>query len=178
MFGKRPDWVRAKTPFDGKRYGLACGWEGDGEAFSYDEDRVILKFANEPTVHSQVYGFIRLPQFVVYNQSNAQKLQFQRSRRFFPQKFEIRSGEQSIGQITQHYVVGTGYEISFTNQIKWNLSLPLFTNVFFGSSSEGGRLLFWYNHHRLWEVVVDPAHNSISLIASLAFLHRERLRHG
>jgi hypothetical protein len=178
MFEKRPDWARAGRPFDGKRYGLNCTWEGDGEAFSYDEDRVILEFKNRPTVRSQVYGIIRLPEFVVGNSNNSEEWRIQRSRRLPPQIFEIKTGDQCIGQIIQRGLFCTRYEINLANGIKWNLSLPLFTNGFFGSSSDGGRLLFWFNNHRLWQAVVDPDHVSIPLIASLAFLHRERLRQG
>lgn len=178
MFEKRPDWARARKAFDGKRYGLACSWEGDGEAFSYDEDRLTLKFKNEPTVRSQVYGLIGLPQFVVYNQNNSEELRFQRSQRFPRQTFDIKAGEQCIGQIIKRSPFSTRYEINLTNGIKWDLSLPLFTVGFFGSSSNGGRLLFWLKSHRLWQLVIDPEHDSISIIGSLAFIHRERLRYG
>jgi hypothetical protein len=130
MFEKRPDWVRSKIPFDGKRYGLACTWEGEGEVFSYDENRVILKFFNEGYVTSQVYGIVRLPDFVVNNQNNMEGMRFRRNQRLFRQRFEIRSGTHSIGEIIQQNPICTRYEINFANGIKWNLSLPLFTIIF------------------------------------------------
>jgi hypothetical protein len=175
---KRPEWAQARTAFDGKRYALACTWEGDGEIFSYDENRVIFKCRNKPSVKSQVYGFIKLPEFIVNREDNSEELRFQRTRRFLRTIFDIRTTEGSAGQIVQRNPICTGYEITLANGTKWNLSLPLFTIGFFGSSSNGGRLLFWLKSHRLWQAVVDTEHDSALLIASLAFIHRERLRHG
>jgi hypothetical protein len=141
MFEKRPDWARAKTAFDGKRYGIKSNWEGDGEVFSYDENRIVLKCRNEPSVSSQLYGFIHLPEFIVCNQNNSEEFRFRRCQRFLQPKFEIWTAGGCAGQIIQRNPICTNYELSLTDGTKWKLSLPLFTIGFFGSSSNGGRFV-------------------------------------
>jgi len=175
MFTKRPAWAKAKTAFEGKRYGISCSWHGDGEVFSYDENRIALKFRNEPAPSCMMYGFFRLPEFVVY-QDNSEALRFQRTRRFFRQVFEIRAAGNHVGEVRRNPIYRS-YELNLANGTKWNMFLPLFTIGFFGCSSDGGKLLFWLKSHRIWQLVVDPEHDSTLLIASIAFIHREYLRH-
>ncbi len=174
---KRPDWAKTKVPFEGKRYGISCSWHGEGEVFSFDENRVALKFRNEPTPKFMMYGLIQLPEFVVFNRDNLEQFRFRRTRRCYRQVFDIRSGENHVGVVIQQNPVRRSYELDLGNGKKWNLLLPLFTIGFYGFSSDGGRLLFWLKSHRLWQMVLDPEHDSNLLIASLSFIHREYLRH-
>lgn len=177
MFAKRPAWARGTTTFEGKRYGTAASWYGEGEVFSYDENRVVFKFRNESTPTHMMYGWTWLPTFFVSGADNAETFSFQRTRRFPRQVFEIRIGDNQVGEVIQTHLTYTGYEINLSNSKKWKLRLPLFTVGFFGVSLDGGRLLFWLKSHRHWQMVVDPEHDSNLLTASIAFIHREYLRH-
>lgn len=177
MFTKRPTWASSRTTFEGRRYGISCSWNGAGEVFSYDENRVALKFRNDPVPTRMMYGLIRLPEFVVLNQDDLEVWRFRRTRRFLRQVFDICAGGNRVGEVIRLNAICRSYELYFANGKKWDLSLPLFTIGFFGTSSDGGRLLFWLKSHRLWQLVVDPKHDSTLLIASLAFIHREYLRH-
>lgn len=177
MITKRPAWARGTKAFEGKRYGISCGWHGDGEVFSFDENRVVLKFCNEPTPRRMMYGLMCLPEFVVFNQDNLEQLRIRRTRRFFRQVFEIRDSANIVGEVIRRNPVCRSYELNLANGTKWNFSLPLFTTGFFGDSSSGGRLLFWVKSHKDWQIVVDTEHDSTLLIAAIAFIHREYLRH-
>ena len=177
MFAKRPVWARAGTAFEGKRYGTASSWYGDGEVFSYDENRVVCKFRNEPTPSHMMYGLIQLPAFVVFKQDSSEELRFRRTRRFPRQVFEIWVTGNHVGEVVQLNSINRCYELNLASGINWSLSLPLFTAGFFGFSSDGGRLLFWLKSHRVWQVVVDRQHDSTLLTACIAFVHREYLRH-
>jgi hypothetical protein len=178
MFPTRPTWARTRTAFEGNRYSIACDWRGDGEVFSYDENRVLLRFRNEPTPKTLMYGWIRLPEFVVFSENGSEALRFRRTRRLPRQLFPILTAGNQVGQLVQTSPFYTSYELDLANGTKWKLRLPLFTIGFFGTSSDGGRLLFWLKSHRLWHLVVEPKYDSTVLLASLAFIHREYLRHG
>jgi hypothetical protein len=178
MFARRPIWARASKAFEGRRYGIACNWYGDGEVFSYDEKCVVLTFRNEPAANHVTYGWIRLPEVVVFKQDKSEAFRFRRTRRLPRQVFEIRAAGNQVGGVVQRNTVYTSYELDLANDVTWSLSLPLFTIGFFGSSSHGGRLLFWLKSHWHWQLVVDTEHDSTLLLASLAFIHREYLRHG
>lgn len=38
-------------------------------------------------------------------------------------------------------------------------------------------MLFWLESHRVWNLLIEHGHDSELLLAAMAFLHRERLRH-
>lgn len=178
MFARRPDWAGSGEAFEGKRYGVACGYHGEGEVFSFDEQRVMLKFANDPTPRRVSYGWIWLPAFVVSGVDGAELLRVKRSQRIPRQKFEMKVGDVKVGEIVQRNPVYTSYDLNLQGGSSWRLALPLFTIGFFGTSSNGGRLLFWRQSHWQWLVVLDPEHDSPFLMPALAFIHREYLRHG
>lgn len=177
MFASRPIWAKNGKAFEGKRYGITSTWYGEGEVFSYDENRTVLKFRNERTPDSELYGLIWLPKFLVLNNEGVEMLQFQRVRRLIRSEFEIRDTGNRVGTVVQRNLFCTGYELRLLNGEVWDFRLPLFATGFFGSSAAGGKLLFWLKSHRQWQLVICSGHDSEQLLASLAFLHRERLRH-
>ncbi len=53
-----------------------------------------------------------------------------------------------------------------------------FTLWFHGTTKTGGRVRVLRWHHRVWLVRLDSSIDTFHLVAAIAFIHRERLRHG
>ena len=89
MFAKRPEWAKAKRAFAGKRYCIDCTYYGEGEVFSFDEQRIALRFHNEPSVRHYSYGWVWLPEFVVADSDGRELVRISRKKRFPRPLFEL-----------------------------------------------------------------------------------------
>ena len=165
-------------PADYKDYRLESSWEGNGQIYD-GEHKPLWRYKSVGRASdSSVYGFFRLPPFVVEDLEGHELLVFKRIKRFPFAVYEVKEGNQLVGTIRQRTFLFTSYLLEFENGFRCTFSMPLFTVWFKGTSETGGRILIRLWQHRIWFVRLDSTINSFHLIAAIAFLHRERLRHG
>jgi len=70
------------------------------------------------------------------------------------------------------------YLLEFENGLPCTFFMPSFSVWFHGTTETGGRIWVLRWHHRVWLVRLDSSIDTFHLVAAIAFIHRERLRHG
>lgn len=166
-------------PGDFKDYCFTSSWEGDG-LISDRENKPLWRYksAGGNKFRSSVYGFFRLPAFVVQDMEGVELLSFKRTKRFPLSVFEVREGNRLVGTIRQQSFLFTKYLLGFESGLRCTFRMPLFTILFRGTTETGGQILVRLWQHRVWLVRLDASIDSFHLVAAIAFMHRERLRHG
>jgi hypothetical protein len=179
MFARIPDWARKDEELKGNHDGTACSDFGEGEIWSLSEERPILKFGNDSPTKWLMYGWTWLSDFLVSKTDGLELLRFVRVRRWPRQKFDMFSNGEKFGEISQLNPLYTRYKAELRNGTIWEFVLPLFLSAwYFGTSSDGGRIVVRCFTHYNWGTLIDTQHDSPFLLAILGFLHREHLRHG
>jgi hypothetical protein len=160
-------------------YCFHSSWDGDGQ-ISDEENKPLWRYKSigGNPFHSSVYGFFRLPVFVVQDLEGHELLAFKRIKRFPLSVFEVKEGNRLVGRIRQRSFLFTKYILEFETGLRCTFHMPFFTVWFRGVSETGGHILVRLRQHRAWLVRLDSNINSLYLVAALAFIHRERLRHG
>jgi hypothetical protein len=161
-------------------YYCSCSsWEGNGQILD-KENNPLWQYnsVGGNRFHSSVYGFFRLPVFVVQDLEGHEVLSFRRTKRFPLSVFEVKEGNRLIGTIRQRSLLFTKYRLEFEGGLRCTFRMPLFTIWFKGTVETGGQFLVQLWQHRVWLVRIDSNINSFPLVAAIAFMHRERLRHG
>lgn len=159
-------------------YGTSSSYFGDGEIYSFEEERVVWRFGNEPNVARYSYGIWRLPDFIIRGLDGGELLRIRRSRRFPWARFHLLVNGNPIGQIRSCGVLFTRYRLSVGDSPDWKFHLPHFTVNFRGICESGDTLRIKRIDHWNWYVGIQHGAASLPLLATIAFLHRERLRHG
>lgn len=168
--------VKETAPFS--EYGTSSSYFGDGEIYSFEEERVVWRFGNEPNVARCSYGIWRLPDFVIRGLDGGELLRIRRCRRFPWARFDLLVNGNPIGQIRSCGVLFTRYRLSVGDSPDWKFHLPHFTVNFRGICESGDTLRIERVGHWNWYVGIQHGAASLPLLATIAFLHRERLRHG
>jgi hypothetical protein len=171
---------KSKSQNDSKAYRFDSSWEGDGQIFD-EENKPLWQYKSigGNPFRSQVYGFVRLPPFVIQNLEGRELLAFRRIARFPFSIFEIKEGSRVIGMIRKKSLlsfVSTKYSLEFESGLRCTFYMPRFTVWFLGMTETSGRFLVQLFAHRVWMVGVDRTIDSFHLVAAIAFIHRERLR--
>jgi hypothetical protein len=115
---------------------------------------------------------------VVEDLESRELLAFKRVMRFPFAVFEAKEGDHLIGTIRQRSFLFTKYLLEFESGLRCTFRMPLFTVRFQGSSESGGRFFVRLWQHRIWFVRLDSSINIFHLVATIAFIHRDRLRQG
>ena len=165
-------------PGDHKDYRFDSSWEGDGQ-ISDAVNKPLWRYKSVGRKsHSSLYGFFRLPVFVVQDLEGRELLAFTRTKRFPFAVYEVKEGDRLVGTIRQRAFLFNEYLLEFESGLRCTFRMPLFTVWFKGTSETGGRILVRLWQHRIWFVRLDSSINNFHLVAAIAFIHRERLRHG
>jgi len=163
---------------DYKDYRFDSSWEGDGQIYD-GENKPLWRYKSlGRKSNSSFYGLLWLPIFVIQDLNGHELLSFKRIKRFPFAVFEIKAGDRLIGTIRQRAFLFTNYLLEFESGLRCTFSMPLFTVWFRGTTETGGRILVRLWQHRIWLVRLDSKINDFYLVAAIAFIHRERLRHG
>ena len=173
---------KAKDEF--KVYRFDSSWEGDGQVFDHREDKPLCRYKSlggNPFRRSS-YGFFRLPPFVVQDLEGRELVAFNRVARFPFSVFEVTEGSRVIGMVHQRSLymslLSTKYLLAFESGLRCTFCMPRLTVCFLGKTESGGQILVESRAHRVWMVGIDRSIDSLPLVAAIAFIHRERLRHG
>lgn len=164
---------------DCKEYCFDSCWEGDGQILD-GENKPLWRYKSVGgnRFRCQVYGFLRLPPFVVQDLEGRDLLAFKRIKRFPFSAFAIAEGDRVVGTILQQSFLSTRYFLELESGLRCTFHMPFLTVWFHGLTETDGRILVRLRGHRVWLVQIDSSINGFHLVAAIAFLHRERLRHG
>ena len=167
------------SPDDCKDYRLDSSWEGDGQILD-GANKLLWRYKSVGgnIFRSSVYGFLCLPPFVVQDLEGRELLVFKRIRRFPLSVFEVKEGNHVVGTIRKQSLLFTKYLLEFESGLRCTFYMPRFAVWFHGITETGGRVLVRLWHHRVWYVRLDSSIDSFHLVAAIALIHRERLRHG
>ena len=173
------DEPAATQPDEYNDYCFNSSWEGDGQ-ISDGENKPLWRYESVGGnwFRSSVYGFFYLPVFVVQDLKGRELLTFKRIKRFPFSVFEVTEGNRLVGTIRQRSFLFTKYSLEFENGLRCTFRMPLFTVWFGGTTETGEQILVRMWHHRVWFLRLDSSINNFHLVAAIAFIHRERLRHG
>ena len=81
-----------------------------------------------------------------------------------------------VSTIRQRSIFLNKYTMDFADGRRWTFQMPLFTVVFGGVSGSGALVRVRLETHNVWYVLIDSGVDTLHLVSSLAFIHRERLR--
>ncbi len=155
-------------------YCFHCTWSGNGEIYN-SAGEILWRFRTGPEHFRTTYGLFRLPDFVVYDAAERELFRIRRERRL-PSRFVMLEDGRRVCTISQRSIFLNKYALNFADGSRWAFHMPLFTVVFGGVSGRGALVRVRLETHNVWYVSVDPGHDSLHLVSSLAFIHRERLR--
>ena len=156
-------------------YCFHCTGSGNGEIYD-SAGKILWRFRTGPEKHfSSTYGLFQLPDFVVYDTAERELLRIRRERRL-PSQFVMLENGLPVCTISQRSIFLNKYALDFADGSRWTFHMPLFTVFFSGVSGSGASVRVGLDSHNVWSVLVDPGHDSLHLVFSLAFIHRERLR--
>lgn len=118
-------------------------------------------------------NIIRKPDFVVLDTDNQEVLRIARKIRF-PARFNIVQGGRTVGEIARRSVLRNKYSIEYEGGPAWLFKMTLFSVRFPGISCEGSRVWVVVGpSKKQWNVLIERRADSVKLVGSLAFLHRE-----
>jgi hypothetical protein len=141
----------------------------------YDRQGVIVwKYETDPPRPSHsLLNIIRKPDFVLLDPSGKEVLRIVRKMRF-PARFSIVQDGREVGRIARRSVLRNKYSIEYEGGSAWLFRMTLFSVRFPGVSKEGNRVWILVGpSKKQWNVLVERQADSVKLVGSLAFLHRE-----
>jgi hypothetical protein len=167
---------RERQPGEGIPYGFQCNHDGNGTIYKLDANP-----DGEVLWHVKTLGssrFLRVPDFGVYEIDGRERFRIHLEHRLPKARFVMVENGRTIGTIQQRTFLFTKYTLDFVNGPKWTVRIPLFTVCFRAESNVGAKVKIRLLQHPTWLVLIDDNADSPELVAALAFLHRERRRHG
>jgi len=166
---------RTVQPIEAGKYCFRCRYEGNGEIYNSNGE-VIWRFK---TLHKRPhypYGFFRLPDFVVYDKTDKEVFRIKLECKLALSQFVMLENGLAICTINQRSILRNKFTLNFANGQKWIFRMPLFTARFGGLSETGEKIRVGVRTHNIWYVSIDASADNPQLVATLAFIHRERLR--
>jgi len=167
--------IKADQPLEGGKYCFKCSYEGNGEIHNSNGELVW----RTKTLHTRPhypYGFFRLPDFVVYDETDKELSRIKLERKWPLAQFMMVENGLPICTIRQQSILLNKYSLDFANGQRWVFRMPLFTVIFGGLSKTGEKVRVRLWSHNIWVVLMDTSVDNPQLVAALAFIHRERLR--
>ena len=132
-------------------------------------------FRTGPEHFYSTYGLFHLPDFVVYDTAGRELLRIRRERRL-PSQFVVLEDGRPVSTIRQRSIFLNKYTMDFADGSRWMFHMPLYTVFFGGVSGSGASVRVLLETHNVWYVLIDSGVDTLHLVSSLAFIHRERLR--
>jgi len=164
-------------PSERGKYCFKCSYQGNGEIYDSNGEIVWrIKTLHFRKFFQYPYGFLRLPDFVVYDKADVELLRVKRERKWPLAQFVMVGSGVPICTIRQRSVLLNKYTLDFVNGQQWMFRMPLFTVNFGGWSKTGETIHVRLWSHNVWYVLIKAQVDSPQLAAALAFIHRERLR--
>lgn len=155
-------------------YCFHCTWSGNGEIYD-SAGKILWSFRTGPEHFYTTYGLFHLPDFVVYDTAGRELLRIRRERRL-PSQFVMLEDGRPVSTIRQRSIFLNKYTMDFADGPSWTFQMPLYTVFFSGVSGSGASVWVRLETHNVWYVLIDSGVDTLHLVSSLAFIHRERLR--
>ena len=160
-------------------YAILCSDDGDGEVYNRSEE-VKWRFSTDKGYKCYLLSYFAFPTlFRFFDSMQRQLLTIRCEHRYPYAVFTILEDEHRIGTIYQKSLLLNTYDIVLErNSTRWRFHMPLYTVYFSGSSDTSEAFYVRMRYHEQWYVKISPANDSIPLMASIAFIHRERMQFG
>lgn len=177
------DFINSRVPpvtkpapsVEAGKYCFQCNYEGDGEIYNSIGEPV-WRFR---TLHKRPhypYGLFKLPDFVVHDNASKELFRIKLKRKWPLPHFEMIENGSLVCTLKQRSLLRNKFTLCFANGQKWTFKEPLFSVSFSGWSEAGEKIQARLWTHNVWYVLIDAKVDNPQLVASLAFIHRERLR--
>src|SRR5581483_9244248 len=131
------------------------------------------QFKTEPPRHAwSPVNLLGKPAFVLLDRATREVLRIRQHKRI-PPCFEIVQSAEIVGEIRRLGVVS--YRVQLVGGLTWTFRMPPFTHYFCATSNANTRV--WvrvWRSEMTWVLLVPPEADDVRLVASLAFIHRER----
>jgi hypothetical protein len=167
---------RERQPGEGIPYGFQCNWDGNGAIYKLEDNPDGDLLWHVRRLHPS--RFFPVPDFGVFETDGRERFRIKIERRLPKARFVMVENGRTICTIRQRTFLFTKYTLDFVNGPKWSVHIPLFTVCFRAESDTGAKVRIRLVQHPQWLVLIDDGADSPELVAALAFLHRERQRHG
>ena len=155
-------------------YCFHCTWSGNGEIYD-SAGKILWRCRTGPEHFYSTYGLFQLPDFVVSDTAERELLRIRRESRL-PSRFVMLEDGRPVCTISQRSIFLNKYALNFADGSRWTFQMPLFTVYFSGKSEKGALVRVLLETHNVWYVRIDSGVDTLHLVSSLAFIHRERLR--
>jgi hypothetical protein len=117
-------------------------------------------------------NLLRKPAFVLRDGEAREVLRIRRCKRI-PPCFEIAQNGAVVGTIRRLGIVS--YRIDLVGGPRWLFRMPIFTHCFYARSTLDTRVWIQvFSSEMNWIALVQSQADDLRLVASLAFIHRER----
>ncbi len=111
--------------------------------------------------------------FVVTEAANGAELVIRRAS-WAPSVFQIRDGEEVIGQVRVRSLLRHRYSIEIDGVNTWTFRMPIFTLNFYANSESGTDIWVVVGPSKMdWKILMRPGSGDRQLVAALAFIHTE-----
>lgn len=159
-------------------YCILCTDDGNGEVYSRKEE-VLYRFSTDK---GRKWGFFLAcfafpTEFHFCDETQRQLLTIKCEHRYPYARFTMLENGRKIGAICQKSLLLNRYDI-LLDGIRWRFHMPLYTVRFRGTSDASEKFYVRLYRHAEWYVAIPPSNDSVYLIASLAFIHREWMQFG
>jgi hypothetical protein len=164
------------TAPDYKEYAILCSDDGNGEVYSRDET-VKWWFSTDKGRWWPFFlsSFAFPTHFRFCDATKRELLSIRCDRRYPFSAFTMFEGSRAVGTISQKSPLLNVYQFVFdSGQATWRFCMPLFTVHFRGTSNAGEVFNVRMRQHDEWYVRMSPSNDNVQLMASIAFVHRER----
>lgn len=161
----------------GRRYLIKTDRYGHGTVIGGVTADTILRFGNSQRPQSKRYGFVKPPDFVVFDKDGDEMFRYKPARKILCTEFRIFSNGRMVGGIKLRPWLGWRFELSGQQIPKWQVNMRLFARRFSGSSVAGHKVVFAHVGHRDWFFLITPRGDTKLFLGTMAFVVREYLRH-
>ncbi len=162
---------REHQPGEGFQYCFHLNFDYTGTI--YNSDGEVLW--NVTTEYKRLF---HIPDFVIRDRGGNEVFRITEEKRWLMARFLMKDGDRKICVIRDRSLLFTKYKFDFASGQKWTFYARLFTVFFRAVSETGAQVRIRLRQHTIWYALVDETADSPQLVAALAFMHRERLRHG
>jgi uncharacterized protein YxjI len=158
-----------------KDYCFCSNFDGDGEIYSRD-NKIVWRFQTTGLKQrsTKSKSFNKFPIFIFCDSDGKELLAIYREKRLPFARFKIVEKDLPVCTISQRSIFFTKYDFEFSNGLKWNLYLPMFSVFGKGASENGNEILVRVRARRQWFVRIATGFDNPPMMAALAYIIRKK----
>lgn len=177
MRGQLSETTVCELHGSGRRYLVKTDQFGYGVVIGGGIAQTLMRFGNTQQPKSKRYGFVGLPDFVVFDGEGSEMFRYKPTRKILCTEFQIFANGGIIGGIKFRPWFGWRVELHGAQTPRWQINMRFFASRFTGSSEAGDRVVFAHVQQRDWFFLITPGGDTKLFLGTMAFMVREYLRH-